>query len=407
MSRIASTRHAGAVLERILEQPMLVAAVRELEPAVLHQLIRHLGLEDCGELVALASREQIERVFDEDLWRSEAAGKDARFDPQRFALWLEVLVDQGARIAANKLVELDEDLLAMALSKLIFVIDIESMAVRMANRRADDVDQLEKMLESTQHHEFDHYRVIARDSRAFETVITVLLELDSLDYETLMRMLERCCVLCDDYIEDNGGLYEVLRAGETAEEDVAGERESRREQAGFVQPSSAVASLQLTKQTPLAELITSEELDPISKAYFRNAQVSPAAVVSREHDALLDLLRAAKVVQPTMRQLPRHGGGTFLRRALSALVENAPRIHGERMLELAYLANVLLAAQGMRPVEAAERALELCDRGATHVLVGQKHTADWTSALLKTGLIKFFRVGFHLSVRSTARVARE
>jgi hypothetical protein len=135
------------VLDRIMEQPALVQAVRELEPAVLHALIRHVGLEDCGELIALATREQIEEVFDQELWRNEATG--SRFDPARFALWLEVLVDQGVRLAADKLCELDEDLLTLALSKLIFVIDIDRLALMVSNGPA--LEQLEKQLESTQH----------------------------------------------------------------------------------------------------------------------------------------------------------------------------------------------------------------------------------------------------------------
>ena len=67
------------LLLRILERPALVAAVRELPGAVLGKLIEHVGLEDAGELVALATTEQLERVFDDDLWRAERAGGTRRF----------------------------------------------------------------------------------------------------------------------------------------------------------------------------------------------------------------------------------------------------------------------------------------------------------------------------------------
>ena len=43
------------LLLRILERPELVAAVRELPGAVLGRLIYRIGLEDAGDLVALAS----------------------------------------------------------------------------------------------------------------------------------------------------------------------------------------------------------------------------------------------------------------------------------------------------------------------------------------------------------------
>src|SRR3954470_21547937 len=83
------------LLMRILEGPGLVAAVRELPGAVLGQLIERIGLEDAGELVALASTPQLERVFDDDLWRAERAGGDETFRPERFALWLRVMFEAG------------------------------------------------------------------------------------------------------------------------------------------------------------------------------------------------------------------------------------------------------------------------------------------------------------------------
>jgi Family of unknown function (DUF6178) len=55
---------------RILEQPELVSAVRELPAPVLSKLIDRIGLEDSGELVALATTEQLERMFDDTWTRS-------------------------------------------------------------------------------------------------------------------------------------------------------------------------------------------------------------------------------------------------------------------------------------------------------------------------------------------------
>src|SRR6478736_5663727 len=83
------------LLRHVLESPALVEAVRELSPAVLGKLVDSIGLESAGELVALATTEQLERVFDEDLWREDAVGRDPRFDPARFALWLEILFEAG------------------------------------------------------------------------------------------------------------------------------------------------------------------------------------------------------------------------------------------------------------------------------------------------------------------------
>ena len=74
------------LLNHILENPRLVEGVRELPGPALNRLIRSVGLEDAAELVALATTEQLEQVFDEDLWRAGDAGQLEHFDPARFAL---------------------------------------------------------------------------------------------------------------------------------------------------------------------------------------------------------------------------------------------------------------------------------------------------------------------------------
>src|SRR3954470_19290277 len=91
------------LLLRILERPGLVAAVRELPGAVLGKLIDRIGLEDAGELVALASTAQLERIFDDDLWRAERAGTDETFRPERFALWLRVMQEGGEELLVQRL----------------------------------------------------------------------------------------------------------------------------------------------------------------------------------------------------------------------------------------------------------------------------------------------------------------
>src|SRR5574340_561157 len=55
--------------------------------------IERVGLEDAGELMALATTEQLLHVFDETLWTSAAPGRDERLDPERFAVWLEVMLE--------------------------------------------------------------------------------------------------------------------------------------------------------------------------------------------------------------------------------------------------------------------------------------------------------------------------
>src|SRR5690349_19005686 len=80
------------LLVRILDIPHLGHVVPRLPSELLHRVIQSCGLEDCGEIVALATPGQLSAVFDLDLWRPPQPGLDDQFDADRFGLWLEVLM---------------------------------------------------------------------------------------------------------------------------------------------------------------------------------------------------------------------------------------------------------------------------------------------------------------------------
>src|SRR5262245_36416782 len=69
--------HNGLV-ERILGTQNIAQVVPRLQPDVLHRIIQRCGLEDCVELLALATPGQLAHVFDLDLWRAGAPGLDER-----------------------------------------------------------------------------------------------------------------------------------------------------------------------------------------------------------------------------------------------------------------------------------------------------------------------------------------
>jgi len=102
-------------LARLLNTPQLDRIVPHLPPAVLHRVIQHYGLEDCAELVALASPEQVARLLDEDVWRTPA-GEAAAFDVERFGVWLAVLMQSGVEAAVDQLAGLDADLVITGLA---------------------------------------------------------------------------------------------------------------------------------------------------------------------------------------------------------------------------------------------------------------------------------------------------
>jgi hypothetical protein len=421
MSPLPSRRAAPhALLTRILEEPNLVAAVQALPAPALGKLIDHVGLEDAGEIVALATTEQLRRIFDDDLWRSERPGKDETFDESRFALWLEVMLEAGEEFAARKLAELPEDLVTLALHKHVLVINIEELALSMSDRMSDDDELTEKALESCLCEEIDEYRIISRNHDGWDAILTVLLALDHDHHDFLERVLEHCCRMAADFIEESGGLYQVLTSDDMLESDVGAEREDRRAEEGFIAPSSAASLLALARTTDLAHLMASKERDPVTHAYFRSlrtpARTAPDGAETRldpdtaKAASLVEILRDAEVLPPSGPPLLLQGpasdaasaqdSGIFTQ-ALRELRAHAADLHSRRMQELAYLANVLAAGcsiedRALRPLEAAYAAVATCNLGMEHLLQNEPGKVSPASLLWRTSADKLFRIGWRL-----------
>jgi hypothetical protein len=404
LARISPAR----LVARILDQPELVAIVQGLEAPVLRRLVEHVGLEDAGEIVSLATTEQLARVFDDDLWRSVQPGEDETFDARRFALWLEVLLGAGEELAVEKVAAMDEDLLILGLSKHVLVIDIDALATTMSESHSDEDDLVEKALESCLYEELEEFRVISKDPATWDPIVTLLVALDKDHHQLLRRILERMCAVTTEYIDDNGGLYDVLTAAQMLESDVAGEREQRRGAEGFVAPSAAASFLRLARVTPLDEIVGSSVPDPITKAHFRDASTAPRtpSSPSPKVEAFLRELRAAGVLPKTSRAVPLLGErarseSTLVQRAMSTLRDQDPQQLEGPLSELAYLVNVLLSACGadsLRPLEAMEVVSDVCSLGLERMLGKQGSNADARLAALvkKEGLVKAFRIGWHL-----------
>jgi hypothetical protein len=403
------------LLSRILDQPNLVAAVQALPAQALGKLIDHVGLEDAGEIVALATTDQLRRIFDDDLWRSERPGKDETFDANRFALWLEVMLEAGEEFAAQKLAELPEDLVTLALAKNILVINIEKLAITASNRNSDDDGLTEKALESCLCEEIDEYRIISRNQDGWDAILSILLALDRDHHDFLGRVLEHCCHMATEYIEDNGGLYQVLTSDEMLEADVGADREERRAEEGFIAPSSAASFLALARTTEIADIMANKKRDPVTHAYFRSLRGPSRPEATRggadaaEAASLVEVLRDAEVLPSSGSMLLLQGqtesstaqdDGVFTH-AMRELRAKSAHLHDQRMQELAYLANVLVTGcsiegRGLRPLEAAHAAMAACNLGIERLLQDEPSRTTAVDVLEGENADKLFRIGWQL-----------
>ncbi len=414
------------LLTRVLDQPELITAVRGLPPRALARLIDHVGLDDAGELIALATVDQLEQVFDEDLWRSSRPGQDETFDAARFALWLEVMVEAGAAFAARRLAALPPDLVVLALHHHALVLDLDALALEMAELGgSDDGDAIEKALDDRPYVELDAYRVISRGHDGWDALVAVLVELDAVDHGALERLLERCAALTEREVEDEGGLHAALSAADTLATDVAAAREDRRAHAGYVAPSAATAFLRHAVALDV-DAVRREGRDPTTRAYFRELAPRPttsattsatsAATTSARGPATADapaarlasLLTEAGVLDAPPAVTPRLAAGETaagdapadaFREALAALADRDPDLHHARLSELVYLANVLVAGadaggRAFRPAEAADAAVRACGLGLAHLA---RATGDDAQAILaRDGADLLFRIGWRL-----------
>lgn len=397
MKRSALIPHqrSADLLSRMLDDPSLVGQVQALEPRALARIVEHIGIEDAGELVSMATPEQLLHVLDEALWESARAGDDEAFDADRFRTWLEVLLEAGEEAAADKLAELSEDLLAYAFSELTLVVDLDELAMTL-DGRPEEMSRTEQALEGCLYIELDQYRVMGRRHEGWDALATLLATLDQRHPHLTQRLLERCKDAAHAHIEEAGGLYEVLSDAEMLAEDAAAEREERRAREGYVAPSSARAFLRLAAASDVHAVIAEPGRDPVTRAYFRELDPTPRAPsqpVSADLRALLGNAAGADV--PLIGTTTT--GSSRFRDALTRLSESDPERHRERTEELAYLVNVVTVGCAIdgrrpRPWEAAQLVLDACDRGLDALAHAAGDEPD--AVVARFGADALFRAGW-------------
>ena len=381
-------RGSARLLDRILDTPQLALVVPRLPPEVLHRVIQSCGLEDCGELVALTTPGQLARVFDLDLWRAGRPGVDEQFDADRFGVWIEVLVEAGAAIAAGILAGMGADLVAAALAQHVLVFDPAAIAL---SELMDGEDASAHVAHDGPDCEVGGYKVVARRTDAWDAIVAVLVALDAEHCSYFHRVMRGCRSLSNSAPELDG-LDDLLPDDEQVMFDLAFDRERRRDQQGYVTPAQARAFLQMSRQSSLGQ-DTAPAGNPVARAYFRAIEWTTAEDASRQSArlpaapgeppalensedaiaAVVDLLLEAGVLPKQPRALPAGPEGHAPRLArihahLQFASDRDPAASAMRSQELAYLANTLMAgcsiqARPFTAQEASEAAVAVCNLG--------------------------------------------
>lgn len=375
--------------------------VPRLPAEVLHRLIEHCGLEQCVEILALATPGQLRRVLDIDLWRASAPGKDEVFDAGRFGAWLDALMQWDSAAATAVLAKMDFDVVVGGLADHVSVFDSAAVAPFTS---IDGEEVAGRRFIGAQVYEIGGFVIEGRSSPAWDAIVDLLVHLHDSERRFFAAIMRGCVALSDGAGEADG-FHALQNARGQHRSDLAGERDSRRESQGYVAAAQARAFLRTARATrsdgdrPSPDLIARASLRDIADnpssaddvagtppvRLAANMSATPAAEA-----AVMEILSDAGIVAAP-RALLNAGGGDDSRLELVREL-----VHGRVTAaeELAFLVNAVLAGCGINgrpftPPEASDLVLATCNLGLE----------NWPAAWPDPDLITSFRIGWALLYR--------
>lgn len=423
MSNSLQRHDPRGLLARILDTPQLARVVPRLQPDVLHRVIQTCGLEDCGEILALATPGQLSNLFDLDLWRAPQPGWDEALDADRFGIWLHVLMEAGAAAAAEKVVGLDAEVVIAALAQHLRVFDVGAVALRELDDGEELFEGYAAQVGDGQSCEIGGYVIAAKRIEVWDTIIALLMCLDEEHPDYFTQVMAGCRRLSNSKPEEDG-FYELLDDDEQDLFDLSVDRERRREQKGYVTPAQARAFLHEARQLRLGDG-TLPARSPIVDAYFRSIAAEPvappaSAPASEEPApaseepapaaedsavaAVMELLIDAGVLPQPPRVLleaSKEAGASrlaFIEAHMRVVHDRDADVYAKRTDELVFLANTLIGGCSIQdrpftPKEASDAVAAICNLGLQNWPrhAGQPIADDF---LLRHDLLSAFQIGW-------------
>lgn len=378
---------ARALLARLTETPSLARAIPRLAPEQLYAVVQRCGLEDCGELLTLATSEQLSAVLDLDLWRIDHTAGEERFDASRFCAWLEALLESGAAAAARSVALMDPSLVTAGLAPQVAVFD---PAVFAPASESDESDMRRSAaVDGRPTLEVGGYTIVGRRTEYWDTIVAVLVALSEEHPDRFHRVMRGCRQLSNSRPEVDG-LHDLLADSEQTLFDLGFERERRRDSKGYVTPAQARAFLDSSRQLSLEQDVAPPP-SPVFTAYLRALGTNddskgrpsrepetsdepatpgePASRVTPPVDVLLDAGLAATrpraLIGGSRGELP---GPPRLREQMELARACDESAFSRRTQELAFLANVVVAgctvqARALTSREAGDAVAATCNLG--------------------------------------------
>jgi hypothetical protein len=348
---------------------------------------------------------------------------DEQFDAERFGVWLEVLAESGDNIAAQKVAQMDADLVIAGLAQHARVFD----GVMVTPHRTTDG------VEVTANREPDHgfacevggYRIVAKRTDSWDAIVAILISLD-VEHPGYFHQVMRGCRALSNVGRELDGLDGLLDEEHQSMFDLAVNRESRRDEQGYVPPAQARAFLQMSRELrlgsatmPPANPVASTQVAPQSELNDKFEVLSQSAEAAA---ALADVLLEAGIIAPPPRALiggsqdESGGDKNSLRRIrlhMQFVFDRDHVAYGRRNEELTYLANTLMSGCALqsRPFtaqEALDAAIAVCNLGLENwppVWSLSKPLPD--DFLVQHDLVTVFQVGWTVLYKDVAIYAAE
>jgi Family of unknown function (DUF6178) len=290
----ADTANPSRLVDRILSAPNLVRVVPRLPPEVLHRVVQHHGLEECGELLVLATPDQLAHVFDRDLWHAAGAASFDQFDAERFGVWIEVLVQADAVAAAAIVAGMDLDLMTTALAQHIRVFD-HSAVVWYPTLDGEQASST-PFLDLDERFDVGGYVILPKREGPQDAIAALLTALDEGHRDYFSRLMSGCVRLSHSAPEIDG-LDNLMSAGSQAMFAAADAREQRLGAQGYVATAQARVFLEMARRVDLRSG-TACPPNAIAVEYLRDL-VDPDlhAMRSAEHAFLANAILAGSSVQ--------------------------------------------------------------------------------------------------------------